>query len=231
MNIPKIPQRINRNYYNNINTTSIYNKSNNIAFCAAPFVKQESKFFKAVKDALKPVKKLYNKGIDRIAGGLSRLLETNTVFGIIKSTEHKKLLMNHLMTFGSIILSGFYVMRTLENKDLDEKKKKTLAINQSLVFALSTITCYTVERWISSKVNTFANRLEAVNMKHFANPEDLLKLKKGVKPGSKIAVFDTIFRFLAPVFLTPLANHIGNKLNEKKEAVKMSGGQEGKRVS
>lgn len=31
-------------------------------------------------------------------------------------------------------------------------------------------------------------------------------------------LFDTINRFLAPVFITPIANVIGHKVNEKNEA-------------
>jgi len=33
-----------------------------------------------------------------------------------------------------------------------------------------------------------------------------------------LMIFGTMFRFIAPVLVTPLANHLGNKLQEKKEA-------------
>lgn len=201
--------KISQNSYNNSQSRTYH-----IAFCG----KTDSKIFKPVKDALKIPLKTYNGGVSWLAKGVSRFLQNDTVFEIIEKSKSNKLLMNHLMTLGSTILSGFYVIRTLGNKNLDEKKKKTLAINQTLVFGLSTLTCYTVESKIFSRVNTFANHFEAVNHKFIPEAKDLIKFKKGVKPASKIVVFDTIFRFMAPVFLTPVANHIGNKLNDKKEA-------------
>ncbi len=208
MNISKISQH----NYNCINNKA---KSNNIAFCA----KADSKIFKPVKKVVENVAVPYNRGVDCLAKGVSRFLQNESVFKTIEWSKKNKLLMNHLMTFGSTILSGFYVIRTLGNKNLDEKKKKTLAINQSLVFGLSTLTCYTVESKIFSKVNTFANHFEAVNHKYMQDAAaELVKLKKGIKPASKIVVFDIIFRFMAPVFLTPVANHFGNKLNEKHDA-------------
>lgn len=213
MNISKTSQNIYG--YNNVNKNV-----NNVAFGA----KADSKIFKPVKKVMEQAARPYNSGVDWLAKGISRFLQNDTVFNIIKKSQKNKLLMNHLMTFGSTVLSGFYVIRTLGNKNLDEKKKKTLAINQTLVFALSTLTCYTVDSKINSKVNTFANHFEAVNHKYrnMYKEGELLKLKKGIKPAGKIVVFDTIFRFMAPVFLTPVANHFGNKLNEIEEANKKS---------
>lgn len=203
MNIPKISSNIN-------------NKVNNITFSGLP-VKPESKFFKPVKEIAQPAVKVYDGFVERIAKGIGKLLNTDFAFDKIEKTKRNKLLMNHLMTFGSVILSGFYVLRTLGNKNLDEKKKKTLAINQAAVFALSTVMCYTLDGLLNKRVARFTNRFEAVNHTHFKK-EVLEKCVKGMPGAKSVAIFDIIYRFIAPVMITPIANHIGNKLNEKKEA-------------
>lgn len=218
MNIPKISQNVNMvNVGNTVSNLNNKVSRANVSF-GANTAAVESKFFNFIKKPFKEIVRVYDKGTDVIANGLGRLLQKDFVYNAIEKSSKKKLLMNHLMTVGSTILSGFYVIRTLGNKDLEEKKKKTLAINQTLVFLLSTITCYTVDSWINSKVNTFANQFEAVNKKYILDEKKLVAYRKGVHPASKVLVFDTIFRFLAPVFLTPVANHLGNKLNDKKEA-------------
>jgi len=211
MNIPKISRNININY-SNINAGT-----NNIAFCGIP-VKQESKFFKPVKKMFEKPIRTYKNFVERIAKSVGRLLQNQKVYNLIESSKKNKNLFNHLMTAGSVVLSSFYVIRTLGNKKLEDKKKNTLAINQTLVFGLSTASCYLVEGKIKAKVSAFANKFEAVNSKFMADYADLLKLKKGIDPASKIVVFDMIFRFITPVFITPIANHIGNKMNEKQEA-------------
>ena len=194
MNIPKISQN---NYYNYNNIPA---KQKSVNFGCAPTG-------------------VYGGFVEKIANGFGRLFQTNSAKWVIDKSKNNKNLFNHLMTSASVVLSSFYVLRTLTNKDLDDKKKRTLAINQTLVFSVSTVACYTIEGWIKKRINTFANHFEAVNVKHFINKEDeLRKLKKGIDPASKIMVYDMIFRFMAPVFLTPLANYLGNKFNDKEEA-------------
>lgn len=215
MNIPKIPQQtINTkkylNSYQNYQTFNTKYNQDNISFgCKKP----TSKFFTPLKNKLKPITDLYDTGIEHIAKIIGKALDTKFTYNLLQSTKRNKNLFNHLMTLGSVILSGLYITRTLTNKDLDEKKRKTLAINQGLVFAFSTAMCYLAEGKLKSKVTAFANKFEAVN--HGYMPEDkLIKCTKGIGIAGKIMVFDVIYRFIAPVFITPVANHFGNKLNE-----------------
>lgn len=208
MNIPKISQNMNNGY--------TANKLQNPNFGGLSTAIRESKIFKPVKKVAQPAIDVYHGSVDWLACAFGRLFQTRSAKWVIERSKKNKNLFNHLMTSASVVLSSFYVLRTLANKDLDEKKKTTLAINQTLVFSVSTAACYTIEGWIRKKVNTFANHFEAVNVKNFIGKEEQLrKLKKGIDPASKIMVYDMIFRFMTPVLLTPLANHFGNKLNEK----------------
>lgn len=212
MNIPKITQYNNIICYNKGNN-NIYNK--NITF-GSELVEQESNFFKPIKKLFAPIRKAYDSTVENIAKSIGKIFNTETAFNILEKTKRNKLLMNHLMTFGSIILSGFYVLRTLSNKDLEEKKKNTLAINQTAVFALSTIMCYTLDGLLNKHVAKFTNRFEVVN--HNLPKEKLAKCLKGMPAAKSVGIFDIIYRFIAPVMITPIANHIGNKLNDKQEA-------------
>jgi len=217
MNITKISQSINN--YSKANTNvnvKAYKNTSNIAFCGIPVVKNESKIFKSLKDFFKPVKNIYDEVVEEMAKGIGNLLNTEFAINTLDKSKRKKLLMNHLMTFGSVILSGFYVIRTLGNKDLEEKKKKTLAINQAAVFGLSTVLCYTLDGLLNKGVSRFTNRFEVVNA-HIKR-EVLEKCVKGMPTMKTVGVFDIIYRLIAPVMITPIANHIGNKMNDKKEA-------------
>lgn len=208
-----IIQKISPNINNQIN------KNNNVAFGGLA-IKQDSKFFKPVAKITAPTAKVYDVFVEKIAKGIGKLINTDFAFDKIEKTKRNKLLMNHLMTFGSVVLSGFYVLRTLGNKNLDEKKKKTLAINQAAVFALSTVMCYTLDGLLNKRVARFTNRFEAVN--HPRMPKEVLeKCVKGMPGAKSVAIFDIIYRFIAPVMITPIANHIGNKLHEKNEKNKL----------
>ena len=69
------------------------------------------------------------------------------------------------MTLGSFITSSVYVQRTLNNKDLDTDRKKTLAINQALCFVIPTIAAYTVNNamgdWVKKQGYRFTGLMKS----------------------------------------------------------------------
>ena len=189
----------------------------------------------------------------------------------------------HMQAINSAIISGMYMSQTLRNKDLDPEKKKTLAINQFLTFALSTYLSYKVNAKLDEKWEKLTRRYAVANLeqertkdmtkaerkahkkakleelnqkikewdisekakfdakvasgeisadskyvektvldyvtKKMANPK-LTKQIDGMGVLKKLFVFTTIYRFIAPVAVTPVANWIGNKYiyskNDKK---------------
>ena len=195
--------------------------------------------------------KLYGKIESAVANGCVRLVSTDAAKTLItKTSENKNLsdkLTSHLIVLGSTLLSGFYVGKTLNNKKMDEHKRKTLAVNQALTYGASTVMAYTFDGWArkyftKNVINKFvtankksqkeviqklikeksnlgkAELLNIVKTEQKAFLKNLNTYKAGFGIARTIIIVDTVYRFIAPVIVTPLANHIGNKLKDKKTA-------------
>lgn len=214
--------KTNSNIYNNVQK----NKNFCIKFGSAPTPANAKKFMDPIEDS--------------ISKGFAWIMQTKTMENIIRKTDlHKTnqikkiedynakdpsvkkqyndMLFSHLIVLGSTILSAFYVLKTVTNKKLDEARRKTLAINQGAVYALSTIMAYTFDQKLNKTVDKVIDNYKK------ANEGKVLKANldmqvSGIKRAKSIIVIDAIYRFIAPVAITPLANYIGNKLQDKKES-------------
>lgn len=154
---------------------------------------------------------------DLIAVPISKFLKLKPVETIIDKTKNSKNLVQHITALTSVVLSGFYMEQTLKNDKLDPQKRKTLAINQGAVTVLSTIMSYTVCKALDKTIKSFSNKFIMLNSQTIDIETLEKKYKKGIKNAASIMIFMTIYRFVAPVLVTPVANYIGNKLQEKKE--------------
>jgi len=193
--------------------------------------------------------RVFNKIESVVIDGCVKLVSTDAakklVTGTNKYNKFTKNLTSHLIVLGSTILSGFYVLKTLKNKNMDEDKRKTLAINQGLVYVASTIMAYTLDNKARKYFNEhIINKFVAINKQAqrekiaklvLENPswdnstkiltavkshreflKNLNKWKSGFGIARTIIIIDTVYRFIAPVIVTPFANFIGNKLRENK---------------
>lgn len=218
MQIQKLAPTLNNSNYtvrNNYN----FNTNYSINFAAEP-IKPKSKFFEAVT---KPFKSFYNDLTNGIGDVIAKLIHTKPVEKLVEMTKKSKFFSKYQVpnttALTSIVLSGFYMQQTLRNKKLDEKRRKTLAINQGSTCVLSTVLAYTFNKLADKKVNEFTNKFLAVNFKKEAgNAEVLKRFGDGIGAAASIVIFMTVYRFLAPVLITPIANKIGDKLDEKKQA-------------
>lgn len=205
--------------YNNIYTakkqnTSYVQNDNNLNFgMSAP----KSKFFE--NPLTKFVKNKYEQFTEFLAQNVfGKVLDTKFAKSVVEKTNvNKKFsdnLVSHLSVLGSVILSGLYIKKTLDNKDLDETRKRTLAINQAAVWCVSTVLGYTFDGVINNKVKRFTEKYKIVNQ---GIGEKLEKYAKGIDIARKVMIFDVVYRYIAPVLVTPIANHIGNQINENKQ--------------
>lgn len=106
----------------------------------------------------------------------------------------------HMSALGSTLISGMYVMRTLQNDKLDPEKRKTLAINDGLTWVLSTAGAYLLDSKLGNLCDKATTRFaanylldnpEARRTDLFGewNPKDLKQMMaewyKHVKPESE----------------------------------------------
>ena len=135
----------------------------------------------------------------------------------------------HMATLGALLTSSVYVGRTLNNDKLDNERKKTLAINQTLCFIVPTICAYTISAALSNFNKKVEYRYSGLMEQKLAtgqisgeNAEKLMKSLpnklKGVRIFSGLATFTLVYRYLTPVLITPVANWISDKIRENKQA-------------
>jgi len=186
----------------------VSNNYNNVTFGTKNV---KSKIFTPIT---KPISNATEKAETQIAHGITKILGTKTAQKVIESTKGYNLV-SHLTALTGVVLSGFYIQKTLENKNLDEQRKKTLAINQAVVTVLSTFGAYKVDKLLNEQIKKFTDKFMKINAGEAAN--DLVTFKNGISAAKSIMIFGVIYRFIAPVFATPIANVIGNQLQKNKE--------------
>lgn len=158
--------------------------------------------------------KLMDKTTDGIAKFIGSYVVNNRVAKFIVEKVKDTNLVSHLSVLTALALSGFYMQQTSKNKDLEKKKRNTLVINQGLVAVVSTVMGYTFDKMANKKVDRY---IETFKIANAANP--LLKTYvNGIKAAKSMMIFGMMYRFIAPVLVTPLANWIGNKIAEPKKA-------------
>lgn len=145
----------------------------------------------------------------------------------------------HMATLGSILTSATYMYKTLNNKDLDSDKRKTLAVNQGLCCVIPTIGAYTVSKLLSKFRKNAEYKYCGLKEQQIAlgqiSKEEAKELKKtfgaklqGFNALTQLITFTLIYRYVTPVVITPIANWIGRKLNgeDKKEEQKVTESQQ-----
>lgn len=148
--------------------------------------------------------------------------------------KHINMSMTEAMTIlGSFLMSGSYVFGTLTNKKFDKDRKNTLAINQTLGFVIPTF----LGTYVSSKINP---KVKKVTYKFVGEQNQRIRLleqqgkltkqaadeaiskvgkvTKGIPVLASLTVFTFIYRFFTPVAITPIANVLGDKINNRKNA-------------
>ena len=94
---------------------------------------------------------LYGRFTEWIANNYyKRFYNSKAAKYIVEHTNSPKWnnMTTHMSALGSTLISGMYVVKTLENDKLDPEKRKTLAINDTLTWAISTGCAY----WLDDKL-------------------------------------------------------------------------------
>lgn len=136
-----------QNRNNNINRQAFTGNPVNSATNVAEDIlekasRPDSSLFKPFTDA-------YEKMTDTIADKFtSKFVDSKPLDWLADKFKNSKNLFQHCLTIGSVITSGLYMQRTLSNKELDKDRKNTLAVNQGLTFAVSTVGAYALDKYV-----------------------------------------------------------------------------------
>ena len=135
------------------NTNHKYQR-NNLAFKGS--VPQKSAF-------LNPLTKGFDKLTDGIAKYYTGPLYSSKITNWLANRNDVGRIVDHMQAIGSYVISGMYMLQTIRNKDMDEDRRRTLAINQGLTLVASTAIAYLVSERLVGPWN------KHVSMKYAAN--------------------------------------------------------------
>ncbi len=137
----------------------------------------------------------------------------------------------HMMTLGSVLTSSIYVGRTLRNKEIEPDRRRTLAVNQGLCCVIPAITAYTIDNVTKSKCKDIEYRYSGLMNRKINLAESKGKTEEakklldglgrrliGIRVLSTLITSTLIYRYFVPVLFTPLANKIGDAINDRKKA-------------
>ena len=149
-----------------------------------------------------------------------------------------KLMTEHMATLGSLLTSSVYFYQTVTNKKLEPDKRTTLGINQIGCFVIPTVCAYVVNYKLQNFNKNIEYRYSGLKRQQMAlgqlSPEKYEKLTKSLGTKLKcfgalmgLLTFTTIYRFITPVAITPVANWAGDKyLNWRKSKKQAAGSRE-----
>ena len=260
-----------------------YNNQSFTGFNPMDAIPQKSKF-------LSKFQKSMSEGFDKFTTGMAtyyttKLYTSPLAIWLAKQTDKLSGVVDHMQVVGSTIISGMYMIKTLNNKDFDEDRKKTLAINQGLTFGVSTLGSYLIDSELDNIWENFTQKYAAKQLGDKDLPKKIAGLNaakikdaeqkfgkpwkeigkkqrpklvsalqyiednvpntgieakiRGMGVLKKLLVFGTVYRFISPVAVTPLASWVSNKYfakpkktaEENKPQVQNSKPEENKKVS
>ncbi len=161
------------------------------------------------------LKKGYDNCIEMLAKVIGKAAGTKPVKAVTEWCVNKDInYTNHLAAACANILNGFYMYNVSKSKKIEPEQKKPLMLNMFIGTMLSTAGGYLLNGAIDKKLKPFDDAVK----KHYGDNANTLL--KGFKIAKSLMVFQLLYRFVCPVVATPIANHISNKIRDKKEGQK-----------
>ncbi len=112
---------------------------------------------------------------------------------------------SHMSTAGSIVTTYFYANRTkktLNQDDEQRKRAKVLRLNQWLVTGVSTALGYGTNGLLNKVSKDLGYKFREANQGH----PKLSTRMKGFDIAKQLAIFTMMYRYVAPVLVTPVAS-------------------------
>ncbi len=151
---------------------------------------------------------------------LAPVMNSKFIGDFAEKTKNIDKMACHMTTAGSVVTTATYAgasLKTLRKDEEQKKRAKTLVLNQVMVTGLSTLGAYTINDWLGEKTKKLGYKFREANQ---GNP-NLSSYMKGFKVAQGLLIFSVMYRYIAPVVVTPLASKLGNYIfgkDEKKQA-------------
>lgn len=184
-----------------------------------------SKLYGALKNKIfSPTHQFVSKCYDSLTTVLAEkifvpLAENDKIKNLATKLSESKNFYLNLSVIDSIVLSSFYMYRTAKNDGIKKDQKLPLIVNQGLVTVASAAMTYALQNIISKNIEKYTNIFNTQLTKVLANTEDcdnqVGKMTYGVGKIQSVIIFGIIYRFIAPVFITPVANRLSEKIQNK----------------
>ena len=145
------------------------------------------------------------------------IMNSDKMMKLADKTKNCNNMAAHMSTAGSFVTTAFYVNQTLKklNKDEEQKKRaKTLALNQVLVTGVSTVLGYTVNGALGKFSKKLGHKFRELNQ----DSPKLATRMKGFDIAKQLLIFSLMYRYVAPVFVTPVASKISKVADARKAA-------------
>ncbi|MBR3888885.1 hypothetical protein IKJ53_00045 [bacterium] len=170
----------------------------------------------------KKIQNSFNKKYDELVEKtivkpiLQPLMNSEFMGKMAEKTKNIDNMAAHMSTAGSIVTTTTYATTSLKTlrKDKEQKKRaKTLVLNQIMVTTLSTVLGYAINDSLGNFSKQLGYKFREVNQGHPA----LERRMKGFNTAKSLLIFSMMYRYVAPVLVTPLASKVGNYMNNKNE--------------
>lgn len=152
---------------------------------------------------------LYDKYTDKIATGIGNLMNTKTVQNLAEKF-HKTNFEMHMMNLTDVLTTGVFVAKTMNDKKLDEKRRKVLSINSVLSTSMSVLGGLGVNKLIEKPTEKFTEGFKKANK----NSPDLAKHLEGIRVAKSALILGGIYYIFIPVISTFLAERVEKKLDK-----------------
>ena len=161
------------------------------------------------------VKNGYDKFIGFVAKGVGKLADADWMQKLTKKCVEKNINYTaHLSALCANILNAFYMYNVSRSQKIEQEQKGPLMLNMFIGTLFSTAGGYLINGMIDKKLKPIDEAIK----KHFKEKTPIIQ--DGFKVAKSLMVFQLLYRFVSPVIATPIANHISNKIREKKEGDK-----------
>ena len=152
-----------------------------------------------------------------IAKGVGKIADTNGFKKFIEWFKEKNNWFPHLIAAESLWLSGFYMQQTAKSKSIEKDQKLPMILNQGITAGLCTVGAYGLDGVINTKLDKYKEVYKKMNPQ--LSEEVMNRRLIGIRLLGPIVIFTTIYRFVGPVVVTPIANWISEKIQPHKKSV------------